>query len=106
MAAAAERLAAAPCGLAAVSVNEVQPDRSSRPQTAAVRAERRCMINSVGGGPVGSPVEHLSEVVAHRDLELVVGAAARLAIGAPAQELAGVPQPAALQLVVLDLHDQ
>src|SRR5688500_15854295 len=41
-----------------------------------------------GGSP--SVREALRQVVAHRHLQLVVGAAGRLPVGAPAQELAGV----------------
>src|SRR4051812_14989579 len=102
------------------SPDEVQPartagSRSREPRTA--RGVRRCGYTVIHPrtatcgwqsqpSAAGSAAQHLGEVVADRDVELVVRAGAGLTVGAPPHELAGVPQPAALQLVVLDLHDQ
>src|SRR4051794_32995581 len=50
--------------------------------------------------------EDPSEVVAHRLLQLLVAARLRVAVGAPAPELGGVPEAAALHVVVGDLEHQ
>src|SRR5580692_3955034 len=48
--------------------------------------------------------QDVGEVEADRLLQLGVGARARLAVGPPADELRGVPEPRALHVVVADLH--
>src|SRR3712207_2298393 len=101
-----------------VSENDVQPAstrlRASRVDGTASRPRCRRMITSLGAReapcrrslPIGRPTtgENLGEVVPHGHLQLVVGAAQRVAVGSPAQELAGVTKPTAFELVVLDLH--
>src|SRR5262249_30507928 len=41
---------------------------------------------------------------AHRLLQLLIGAGTGIAVGPPAHELGGVPEPRALHVVVADLH--
>src|SRR6185295_12457997 len=47
--------------------------------------------------------ENLGELGRRRDLELVVAAVRRPLVGTPAREDGGVPEPIALEVVVLDL---
>src|SRR5262249_21196545 len=47
--------------------------------------------------------EDLLELVSLRDLELAVATVARAPVGPPAEEHGGVPEPVALQVVILDL---
>src|SRR3954447_1537371 len=49
--------------------------------------------------------ENLGKVVAHRLLELLVAARLRIPVRAPPLELRGVPEPAALHVVVAHLDD-
>src|SRR5262245_60881920 len=57
-------------------------------------------------GTSGSVREDLREVVADDLLELVIGARLRGAIGTPALELRGVPQPRPLHVVVTNLDHE
>src|SRR6476659_4542888 len=49
--------------------------------------------------------EHVAEVIADGFFELLVTAGLRIAVGPPALELRGVPEPASLHVVVADLED-
>src|SRR5687768_16962380 len=49
--------------------------------------------------------QHLSEVIAHWLLQLLVAARLRVAVGAPPLEVGRVPEPVTLHRVVLDLED-
>src|SRR4051794_32960415 len=50
--------------------------------------------------------QHVGQVVGNGLLQLVVAAALRIAVGAPATELGGVPEPPALHVVVGDLDHE
>jgi hypothetical protein len=56
-------------------------------------------------GPDGS-AEHGPQVVGDGPFQLVEGARRRVAVGAPALELHGVPKTGSLHVVVSNLHDQ
>src|SRR3954470_2831740 len=55
--------------------------------------------------PPAPAAENFREVVADRLLELLVAAGLRVPVGTPPLELRGVPEPAALHVVVPDLED-
>src|SRR6266705_2642987 len=57
------------------------------------------------GSPPASGAEDVGEVELDRFVELFVGARAGVTVGAPADELGGVPEPGAFHVVVADLHD-
>src|SRR5215470_12925007 len=59
--------------------------------------------STIFGSATARP-QDLVEVEADRLLQLGVGARARLAVRAPADELGGVPEPRALHVVVADLE--
>src|SRR5512132_3170522 len=58
---------------------------------------------SIAGGSGRPGRQDLGEVEADGLLQLVVGAGAGVPVGAPADELGGVAEPAALQMVIADL---
>src|SRR6266581_1611363 len=57
------------------------------------------------GSPPASGAEDVGEVELDRFVELFVGAGAGVTVGAPADELGGVPEPGAFHVVVADLDD-
>src|SRR4029453_1478046 len=58
---------------------------------------------SIAGGSGRRGGQDLGEVVADGLPQLVVGGGGGVAVGAPADELGGVAEPAALQVVIADL---
>src|SRR5262249_31836361 len=79
----------------------------AHPRQPAARARR----GAAGRGAAGSRLrslaraEHALELVGRRALELIVATVARTFVGAPAQEVGGVPEARALHVVVGDLAD-
>src|SRR5262249_22011075 len=79
--------------------NCISPSRGV-PQKASVSVLRYLMRLLTTGG------QHLGQVVAHGLLQLIVRAAAGVAVGPPALEVGGVPESRALHVLVRDLADQ
>src|SRR5262249_37728123 len=81
-----------------------QPAPRSR-DGAPGRGAARPRLRSVARLATATGAEHALQLVGGRDLQVVVAAVPRALVGAPAQELGGVPEASPLHVVVSDLAD-